>query len=217
MLPYCEQERATAVSHSATSKHARELGDPVLADICMAIANDERRHELAYTRIVDELWNLCAARSVPEPDPVRTQNQNIRITPGQSQLPSLLGRLCCLTCAGLDLLAAHDVIYAAHSGMLCVSCTRLSLRSRPGRRDPSGTMIAFYDMMKKTIVMPAHLMDDGKHVRHASEPIANVPSCFVCPPVVACVAYLLCASGAAQLAQHVSGLMCPVLPSRNCL
>ncbi len=54
------QERATAVSHSATSRHARELGDPVLADICMAIANDERRHELAYTRIVDEMWNLCA-------------------------------------------------------------------------------------------------------------------------------------------------------------
>jgi acyl-[acyl-carrier-protein] desaturase len=51
------------VSHSATSRHARELGDPVLADICMAIANDERRHELAYTRIVDELWNLC----VPTP------------------------------------------------------------------------------------------------------------------------------------------------------
>ena len=48
------------MSHSATSRHARELGDPVLADICMAIANDERRHELAYTRIVDELWNLCA-------------------------------------------------------------------------------------------------------------------------------------------------------------
>ena len=26
-------------------------------------------------------------------------------------------------------------------------------------------MLAFYDMMKKTIVMPAHLMDDGAHVR----------------------------------------------------
>ncbi len=61
MIPV--QERATAVSHSATSRHARELGDPVLADICMAIANDERRHELAYTRIVDEMWNLCACRT----------------------------------------------------------------------------------------------------------------------------------------------------------
>ena len=26
-------------------------------------------------------------------------------------------------------------------------------------------MLAFYDMMKKTIVMPAHLMNDGSHVR----------------------------------------------------
>jgi hypothetical protein len=32
-------------------------------------------------------------------------------------------------------------------------------------RDPSGTMLSFYDMMKKTIVMPAHLMNDGAHVR----------------------------------------------------
>ena len=31
-------------------------------------------------------------------------------------------------------------------------------------RDPSGSMIAFYDMMKKQIVMPAHLMDDGEHL-----------------------------------------------------
>jgi acyl-[acyl-carrier-protein] desaturase len=92
------QERATAVSHSATSRHARELGDPVLADICMAIANDERRHELAYTRIVDELWNL----------------------------------------------------------------------------DPSGTMLSFYDMMKKTIVMPAHLMNDGAHKRNLFKDFSEV-------------------------------------------
>ena len=30
-------------------------------------------------------------------------------------------------------------------------------------RDPSGTMIAFADMMRKQIVMPAHLMDDLEH------------------------------------------------------
>lgn len=30
-------------------------------------------------------------------------------------------------------------------------------------RDPSGAMIAFTDMMRKQIVMPAHLMDDGEH------------------------------------------------------
>ena len=32
------------------------------------------------------------------------------------------------------------------------------------RRDPSGTMLAFADMMKKQIVMPAHMMDDNVHL-----------------------------------------------------
>jgi acyl-[acyl-carrier-protein] desaturase len=31
------------------------------------------------------------------------------------------------------------------------------------KRDPNGTMIAFADMMKKQIVMPAHMMNDGEH------------------------------------------------------
>ena len=31
------------------------------------------------------------------------------------------------------------------------------------RVDPDGAMLAFYDMMRKQIVMPAHLMDDGQH------------------------------------------------------
>ena len=31
-------------------------------------------------------------------------------------------------------------------------------------RDPSGTMLAFADMMKKQIVMPAHMMDDNIHL-----------------------------------------------------
>ena len=35
-------------------------------------------------------------------------------------------------------------------------------------RDPDGTMIAFADMMKKQIVMPAHLMDDGEHTKRTS-------------------------------------------------
>lgn len=32
-------------------------------------------------------------------------------------------------------------------------------------RDPNGAMYSFYDMMKKQIVMPAHLMDDSEHVQ----------------------------------------------------
>jgi acyl-[acyl-carrier-protein] desaturase len=31
------------------------------------------------------------------------------------------------------------------------------------KRDPDGTMLAFADMMKKQIVMPAHMMNDGEH------------------------------------------------------
>lgn len=30
-------------------------------------------------------------------------------------------------------------------------------------RDPNGSVLAFADMMKKQIVMPAHLMDDNQH------------------------------------------------------
>jgi Fatty acid desaturase len=33
-------------------------------------------------------------------------------------------------------------------------------------RDPNGAVIGFADMMRKQIVMPAHMMDDGEH--HAS-------------------------------------------------
>lgn len=32
--------------------------------------------------------------------------------------------------------------------------------------DPNGAMMAFGDMMKKQIVMPAHLMDDNEHAKN---------------------------------------------------
>lgn len=81
------QERATKVSHGNTARQAIEYGDDVLGKICGAIAADESRHEIAYTRIVDELF----------------------------------------------------------------------------RRDPEGAMLAFADMMRKQIIMPAHLMNDMEH------------------------------------------------------
>ena len=55
--------------------------------MCGSIASDEGRHEIAYQRIVDKLFEL----------------------------------------------------------------------------DPDGAVLAFADMMRKQIVMPAHLMDDGQH------------------------------------------------------
>lgn len=77
------------VSHGHTAHQALKYGDEILGKICGSIASDESRHEIAYTKIVDELFN----------------------------------------------------------------------------RDPSGAMLAFEDMMRKQIVMPAHWMDDGVHFR----------------------------------------------------
>ncbi|KAJ8484080.1 hypothetical protein OPV22_016565 [Ensete ventricosum] len=80
------QERATFISHGNTARHAKVHGDLKLAQICGTIAADEKRHETAYTKIVEKLFEI----------------------------------------------------------------------------DPDGTMLAFADMMKKKISMPAHLMYDGR-------------------------------------------------------
>ncbi|XP_010245693.1 PREDICTED: stearoyl-[acyl-carrier-protein] 9-desaturase, chloroplastic isoform X1 [Nelumbo nucifera] len=80
------QERATFISHGNTARLAKEHGDLKLAQICGTIAADEKRHETAYTKIVDKLFEI----------------------------------------------------------------------------DPDGTVLAFADMMRKKISMPAHLMYDGR-------------------------------------------------------
>ncbi|KAG0544387.1 hypothetical protein BDA96_02G270900 [Sorghum bicolor] len=46
------QERATFVSHAHTGKRAALHGDACLAKLCGVIAADEKRHEVAYTRVV---------------------------------------------------------------------------------------------------------------------------------------------------------------------
>uniref|UniRef100_A0A2P2M513 Acyl-[acyl-carrier-protein] desaturase n=3 Tax=Rhizophora mucronata TaxID=61149 RepID=A0A2P2M513_RHIMU len=79
------QERATFISHGNTARLAKEHGDIKLAQICGTIASDEKRHENAYTKIVEKLFEI----------------------------------------------------------------------------DPDGTVMAFADMMRKKISMPAHLMYDG--------------------------------------------------------
>lgn len=81
------QERATKISHGHTGIVAKEYGNELLAKMCGSIAADESRHEIAYTKIVDKLFE----------------------------------------------------------------------------RDPDGAMLAFADMMRKQIVMPAHLMNDNVH------------------------------------------------------
>ncbi|KAK1276656.1 hypothetical protein QJS04_geneDACA010087 [Acorus gramineus] len=52
------QERATFISHGNTARHAKRHGDPKLAQICGTIAADERRHETAYTKIVEKLFEV---------------------------------------------------------------------------------------------------------------------------------------------------------------
>lgn len=52
------QERATAVSHGNTARLAKAHGDDVLARVCGTIAADEKRHETAYSRIVEQLLRL---------------------------------------------------------------------------------------------------------------------------------------------------------------
>ncbi|MCL7026522.1 hypothetical protein MKW94_012777 [Papaver nudicaule] len=80
------QERATFISHGNTARLAKAHGDIKLAQICGTIAADEKRHEIAYTKIIDKLFEI----------------------------------------------------------------------------DPDETVLAFADMMKKKITMPAHLMFDGQ-------------------------------------------------------
>ncbi|CAK7322497.1 unnamed protein product [Dovyalis caffra] len=80
------QERATFISHGNTARHAKEHGELKLAQICGTIAADEKRHETAYTKIAEKLFEV----------------------------------------------------------------------------DPNGTVLAFADMMRKKISMPAYLMYDGR-------------------------------------------------------
>ncbi|KAG2696941.1 hypothetical protein I3760_07G083600 [Carya illinoinensis] len=51
-------ERATFISHGNTARLAKEHGDMKLAQICGTIASDERRHETAYTKIVEKLFEI---------------------------------------------------------------------------------------------------------------------------------------------------------------
>ncbi|PKI69805.1 hypothetical protein CRG98_009680 [Punica granatum] len=52
------QERATFICHGNTARLAENHGDPKLAQICGTIASDEKRHETAYTKIVEKLFEI---------------------------------------------------------------------------------------------------------------------------------------------------------------
>ncbi|KAG6497016.1 hypothetical protein ZIOFF_044901 [Zingiber officinale] len=52
------QERATSISHGNTARLAKAHGDAELARICGTIAADEKRHEAAYAKIVEKLFEV---------------------------------------------------------------------------------------------------------------------------------------------------------------
>ncbi|KAK8663577.1 hypothetical protein V6N13_083389 [Hibiscus sabdariffa] len=52
------QERATFISHKNTAKLAWEHGDAKLAKLCGFVASDEKRHEIAYTKIIEKLFEM---------------------------------------------------------------------------------------------------------------------------------------------------------------
>ncbi|CAL5417101.1 unnamed protein product [Camellia sinensis] len=52
------QERATFISHGNTARLAKHYGDSNLAQICGTIASDEKRHEIAYTKIMENLFQI---------------------------------------------------------------------------------------------------------------------------------------------------------------
>ncbi|KAM0952644.1 putative stearoyl-[acyl-carrier-protein] 9-desaturase [Dioscorea sansibarensis] len=52
------QERLTFVAHTNIARQAKMYGDTTLAKICGTIAADEKRHELAYTKIIDKLFEI---------------------------------------------------------------------------------------------------------------------------------------------------------------
>ncbi|RRT41395.1 hypothetical protein BHE74_00046583 [Ensete ventricosum] len=52
------QERATFISHGNTARLAKDHGDVNLAHICGTIASDEKRHETAYTKAVEKLFEV---------------------------------------------------------------------------------------------------------------------------------------------------------------
>ncbi|KAJ8646190.1 hypothetical protein MRB53_007938 [Persea americana] len=52
------QERATGIAHGNTAKQALEFGETNLAKICGTIASDEKRHEAAYAKIIQKLFDI---------------------------------------------------------------------------------------------------------------------------------------------------------------
>lgn len=58
------QERATKISHANVGKLAKKHGDTILGNICGRIGGDEARHEEAYKRFMDKVFEVDPERSI---------------------------------------------------------------------------------------------------------------------------------------------------------
>lgn len=58
------QERATKISHRNVGRIAKAEGETALAGICNTIANDEARHEEAYKRFMDKIFEIDPHRAI---------------------------------------------------------------------------------------------------------------------------------------------------------
>ena len=68
---------------------------------------------------------------------------------------------------GDDTLAKLCGLIAADEGRHEVAYQRIV--DELAKRDPAGVVLALESMMRHTIVMPAHHMDDGQHRQHSSK------------------------------------------------
>lgn len=59
----------------------------------------------------------------------------------------------------------------------CAAVPVLQIVDKLFELDPDGSLLAFADMMRKQIVMPAHLMDDGEHEGKTGRNLFAVSDC----------------------------------------
>lgn len=86
-------------------------------------------------------------------------------------------------------------------------------------KDPNGATLAFADMMKKQIVMPAHMMDDGEHKgktgRNLFAVSTNCKQCTSCnsPAIMSCLVQCM-RSLHSKCIQAAAALVASLLPVR---
>ncbi|WRX10523.1 Fatty acid desaturase [Theobroma cacao] len=72
-----KKEQTIFIAHGNTARLVKAHGDIKLAKICGTIASDEKRHEAAYTKIVDKLFQIDPdGTMLALADMMRKQNHN---------------------------------------------------------------------------------------------------------------------------------------------